>query len=149
MSLILLACLLQLSQQSTQVPSVPTTRPDQQQTQQPKEKCSIEGVVLRAATGDPLRKAVLTLRKAEGRDQGKSAMTDVSGRFRFKDVEPGRYYLDANRNGYAQQEYGQHASHGPGTVLTLKPGSEPRDITFRLIAAAAIAGHVYDEDGEA
>jgi protocatechuate 3,4-dioxygenase beta subunit len=148
-TLLLAAWLFQVSQvQSSQAPSVSAAQPEPPQAAKTKEKCSIEGVVVRAATGDPLKKTIVTLRKAEGSDQAKSAITDLNGRFRFKDLEPGRYNLGATRNGYAHQEYGQRTPHGPGTVLTLKPGEEPKDITFRLIPAAAIAGHVYDEDGE-
>src|SRR5439155_1362501 len=95
------------------------------------------------------KKAVVTLRNAEGSEKANSATTDLNGRFRLRDVEPGRYHLEATRNGYARQEYGQRASHDRGTILTLRPGEEPKDISFRLILAAVIAGRVYDEDGEA
>ncbi len=95
-----------------------------------------------------LKKALLSLRKSEAQEPGKDATTDANGRFEIKDIEPGRYHLEASRNGYASQEYGQRTADGPGTILALTPGEHPRDISFRLIAAAAVAGHVYDEDSE-
>src|SRR5581483_2917225 len=114
----------------------------------PADQCTIEGVVLKASTGEPLKKAVVSLRKVEGQDSAKSATTDASGHFELKAIDPGRYMLQATRNGYARESYGQRAPSGPGTVLTLSPGQHVKDVVFRLIPAAVIAGHIYDEDGE-
>ncbi len=111
-------------------------------------KCTIEGLVVKAATGEPLKKAHLALRKAQEREEPYVASTGVDGRFVFKDIEPGRYTLWVNRNGYVSQEHGQRAPNRPGTILTLEPGQNLRDVVFRLIPAAVITGRVYDEDGE-
>jgi protocatechuate 3,4-dioxygenase beta subunit len=131
---------------------IPSTAPSQPEVllspAKPGEKCVIEGAVLKATTGDPLKKAVLTLRRAEGHHQPKSATTDASGHFQLKDIEPGRYRLFAARNGYVDQEYGQRTPEASGAILTLTAGQHLKDISFRLIPAAVIAGHVRDEDGE-
>ncbi len=122
--------------------------PAQQQPATPSSKCTIEGLVVKAATGEPLKKAYITLRKAEGREEPYVATTGADGRFVLRDVEPGRYQLWANRSGYVRQEYGQRALERPGTILALDPGQHVRDILFRLIPSAVITGRVYDEDGE-
>jgi protocatechuate 3,4-dioxygenase beta subunit len=109
---------------------------------------SLEGKVLGATTGEPLRKAWVTLRQVEGRGRSQSALTDAGGRFTLKDIAPGRYTLSVDRNGFASQMYGQREPRGPGTVITLSPGQEIRDIEVRLTPAAAVSGHVYDEDGD-
>jgi protocatechuate 3,4-dioxygenase beta subunit len=131
---------------------IPSTLPSQPEIRpwavKPAEKCVIEGAVLKATTGDPLKKAVLTLRRAEGRNQPKSATTDAIGHFQLKDIEPGRYRLFVARNGYVDQEYAQRTPHASGAILTLTAGQHLKDISFRLIPAAIIAGHVRDEDGE-
>jgi protocatechuate 3,4-dioxygenase beta subunit len=111
--------------------------------------CTIEGKVVAAATGAPLGKAWIVLSKEDGRDPGVSTRTDVGGNFKLKDIEPGRYRISAVRNGYVRQGYGQRRPASPGTTLSLAPGQTLSDIVFRLIPAAVIAGHVYDEDGEA
>lgn len=118
-------------------------------TEKPPEKCLVAGQVVKAGTGEPLKKARVTLRKEQSRESPRTEITDAQGRFTFKDVEPGRYRLFAARNAYAQQEYGQRAPNRPGTILTLAPGQQVKDVAFRLPPAAVIAGKVYDADGEA
>jgi len=112
------------------------------------EKATIEGLVVSAGTGEPLRRAVVTLRQVQGREPSYATSTDASGHFILKDIGPGRYRLCVERNGYVRQEYGQRAANRPGTILTLQPGQYLRDVVLRLISTGAITGRVYDEAGE-
>jgi protocatechuate 3,4-dioxygenase beta subunit len=112
------------------------------------EKCTVEGQVVAAATGQPLKKARLLLDKMEARTQPFLAVTDAAGRFKFSEIEPGRYLLSVWRNGYVNQQFGQRSSNRRPTVLALEPGQHMQDIVFRLVRHAVIAGRVYDEDGE-
>ncbi len=112
------------------------------------EKCTVEGQVVAAGTGQPLKKARLLLDKMEARMQPFLAVTDAAGRFKFSEIEPGRYLLSVWRNGYVNQQFGQRSSNRRPTVLALEPGQHMQDIVFRLVRHAVIAGRVYDEDGE-
>jgi hypothetical protein len=114
----------------------------------PAEACTIEGMILKSADGLPLKKARVILRRAEGRAAPVTGTSDAEGKFTLRDVPPGRYRLFVERNGYARQEYGQRSANRPGSVLTLTPRQQMRDVLFRMIPAAAIAGRVFDEDGE-
>ncbi len=114
----------------------------------PPEKSSIEGLVVKAATSEPLNKAWLTLRKLDGREPLHITSTDARGRFVLRDLEPGQYRLWVERKGYVRHEYGQRAANRPGTILTLAPGQHLRDVVLRMIPTGAISGQVYDEDGE-
>src|SRR5712692_5714773 len=62
----------------------------------PEDKCTIEGTVVSASTGEPLKKARLTLR-AMGQPNGTAygATTDGAGHFLIDDVDPGRYNFSA------------------------------------------------------
>lgn len=113
-----------------------------------KESATVAGTVLGLDTGEPLKKARVTL--ASRTDFEKSVMdtTDELGHFRFENVEPNSYLLLVSRNGYVNAEYGQKKIAGSGTVLTLLRGQQMTDLNFKLSRAAAIAGHVFDEDGE-
>ena len=50
------------------------------------EKCTVSGIVLSAATGQPLRDASVSLRQAGGRSTPLAAMTGADGRFEIKNV---------------------------------------------------------------
>jgi Carboxypeptidase regulatory-like domain len=114
-----------------------------------KDKCTVEGKVLDAADGKPLRKTIITLFPSERREtRPMSVTTDSDGIFVFRGVDPGRFRISATRRGYVTQQYGQTASNRPGTLLTLQAGQHVRDILFRLQVGAAIAGRILDEDGE-
>ncbi len=124
--------------------------PSQRPAIKTEQSCTVEGTIIAADTGQPLRKVWVSLNKAEGRGDSPGAGTDASGHFILKNVAPGRYHLAASHAGYVRQEYGQRGDGGwnTGTILSLSAGQQVREITMRLIRAAAISGHIYDEDGD-
>jgi hypothetical protein len=113
------------------------------------ELASVEGVVMRADTGEPLRRAVITIRVAEGRGTPFTVATDIAGRFRIEGLPPGRYRLTVDRTGFVRAEYGQRAVDRPGSVLALAPGEQLRDVVLRMSPAGVITGRVWDEYGDA
>lgn len=112
------------------------------------ENSTVSGMVVKLEGSEPLRKARAQLTSVDDRTRSISAVTDAGGRFQIKGIEPGRYKLMVNRNGFVAYEYGQKKPNDPGAVLTLRPGQELKDLVFRLIPAAVIAGRILDEDGE-
>jgi hypothetical protein len=61
----------------------------------PEAKCQIEGTVVNAMTGEPLKKAHLSLRPYAQRSTPYGAITDKTGHFLLDDVDPGQYVLIA------------------------------------------------------
>jgi hypothetical protein len=119
--------------------------------QQPKAGplCLLSGQAVKADSGEPLRRVTVTARPAEGRAvQPQSSSTGADGRFEIKGLPPGQYRVVASRNGYLVQEYGQKSYGRPGIALTLAPGQEVADLSFRMTAAGAISGKIVNEDGE-
>lgn len=116
----------------------------------PADLCTVEGVVLKSTTGEPVKKVSVELYPAGGRRQEQySATTDTNGKFVLQNIEPGKYFLAGGGNGYPQEPYRQGNSRGRrGTVLTFERGSHTKDIVFRLSAPGVITGSVYDEDGD-
>jgi len=128
------------------------------------QRASIEGVVLRIGTDEPIAGAELKLtRVASASDAAPSpsqpmavigipmlpsTQTDRSGRFVFKDVDAGSYRISAASNGYAKLEYGQRVSRGTGTVVSVVNGQAIKDIVFRLTPAGSVSGNVRDASGE-
>ena len=120
----------------------------------PDELCSLAGRVLDGVTGEPVKKASLTLsnatpvRTAAGLPQQFSTSSDASGRFAMKDLDPGSYRLQVTRNGYVPAEYGARGASTPGTVLTLSRTQQPKDLVVRLTPHGIVTGRILDEDGD-
>jgi hypothetical protein len=113
-----------------------------------KETCTVSGIVVKLAGGEPIKSAIVRLKKADDQSQGYRATTDAGGHFELKDVEPGRYRLEVSRSGFVTQQFGQKTPDDPGAMLTLLPSEDMRDRLFRLIPSAVIAGRIMDEDGQ-
>src|SRR5713101_2297863 len=132
-------------------------QPANSQTQlpQPKDLCSIEGQVMNALTGEPVRKAYVSLNGMGSPNSRGSAgpltygaVTDAGGRFAIQDIEPGSYSVAAERNGFTD---GQSPGWGGGRrvpTVTLNPGQHTSDIVFKMVPHGVITGRVLDEDGE-
>lgn len=132
-------------------------------------KGSIEGVVTRSGTGDPIPGARVTLTRAVASSpQGApppplgrvnvesglspnanatSAVTDSQGRFTFKDLDSGAYRVSAGANGYSKQEYGQRTSGAQGTPVNLKSG-QIVSVGVSLLPAGAVSGRIRDNRGQ-
>jgi Carboxypeptidase regulatory-like domain len=133
--------------------------PPQQQTQLP--KATIEGIVVRVGTSEPIAGAQLTVLRVSGPlplPTGTTpatplgpippVTTDRQGKFIIKDLDPGSYRITAARNGYAKQEYGQRTAGSQGTAINVLPGQNLKDITFNLTPAGNVSGRVRDFSGE-
>jgi len=113
------------------------------------QDCTISGLVVAMAGSVPLKKALVTLNSVDDRSRAEVTIrSEADGHFQFRGILPGQYRLRVARNNYVTQEYGQRTVTGPGATLTLKGGQEMKDLLFRLIPSATIAGRIEDEDGE-
>ncbi len=135
-------------------PSLPAAPPSSiaQPATAPEDLCTIEGQVVNAVTGEPVRKARLNLNRSEPTPGGFPAsyttVTDAAGKFAMKDLEPGKYRLTIDRTGYVNTQYGARGPNRPGTILTLNRGQKLKDVNSRLTPGSVITGRVMDEDGE-
>ena len=111
-------------------------------------EASIEGVVVKAATGESLQKAWVSLRQASGGTETLSANSGSDGSFVLKGIPAGHYLLWARADGYITAVYGQHELNQSGSVLILGPHSNVTNLVFRLVPAATISGRVSNEEGE-
>ncbi len=111
-------------------------------------KASIEGRAVRAGTSDPIARVEVIARPADGSRASQPVATDAQGHFAIENLDPGLYSLEADRNGFGPQRYGQRKPRGPATELNLAAGQELKDLVFRLIPAGAVSGRITDETGE-
>ena len=137
---------------SSNQPQAANSQPVNTQPAQPRDRCSVEGQVMNPLTGEPVRKAHISLQgMGSPNSRGASpstyaAVTDAGGRFTIQDVEPGTYFMGAERNGFIDAQSGRWGQARP--VMTLNPGQHIGDIVFRLVPHGVITGRVLDEDGE-
>lgn len=106
----------------------------------------VEGTVANAATGEPVRKAEVTLYRT---GNTYSATSDAAGKFAIEDVPPGTYRLRCSRAAFLPAHYGGRGAASFGVPLTLAAGQEVNDLAFRLTPEGVIAGRIVDEDGDA
>ncbi|MCX6629372.1 MAG: carboxypeptidase regulatory-like domain-containing protein [Candidatus Solibacter sp.] len=120
----------------------------------PDDSCSIGGQVSNAATGEPVRRALVYLRRVDSSpgvtniQVSSTATTDAAGRFAMVGIVPGKYRLSAERSGFIATQYGSRGPGKAGTLLTLDPGQKSNDLAMRLTPHGVIAGRVLDEEGE-
>jgi hypothetical protein len=149
------------------------TPPAQQQT----PTGSIEGVVVRIGTGEPIAGArVIVTRSAAGLPTATggipvptppvsasatvvtgsaaarpvaptSVPTDAQGRFVVTNVAAGGYRITVAANGYARQDYGQKSFGTPGTLINVAAGQALKDIAVRLTPAGNVTGRISDDLG--
>jgi len=109
---------------------------------------NIEGQVVDAVTGVPIRKAVLTLTRKNAPVSGPAeADTDAEGRFRFSGIPPGEYALAAGARGYLNMN--QDSARQPrreGTLFTLAPAQNLSGLVLRLTPFCALSGRILDQD---
>jgi hypothetical protein len=116
------------------------------------QQCPVAGSVVSALTGEPIPKASVKLfRLAEGSGSAirgtYSANTDSSGHFQAR-VAAGRYAMQANRNGYAQQTVAMQGSAKAASIIPLACGTEITGLRFLMAPQGLITGTVVDEDKE-
>jgi protocatechuate 3,4-dioxygenase beta subunit len=116
--------------------------------QAPEQTASVEGTVLDAKLGKPVKDVTLLLAQSNGATAPSSAKTDETGHFLFGKLAAGTYLLIADHPRYARQTYGSRNGLLGGAPLTLTLGQEIKDLTFKIQPNAVTSGKVLDEDGE-
>ena len=115
---------------------------------QPAGRGVISGSVVDAATGDPVRKAIVTVTWHGTPRSWATLRTDGSGKFSFEGLPAGKYDLHANKSGLGTAIYGAASVRELGDLLTLGDGEIHGDIKLRFLRSASISGRVVDSEGE-
>src|SRR5260370_739624 len=80
-----------------------------------KLQATLQGQVLNQVTGEPVRKANLSL-KPESVGTTLNGVTDNEGKFSIEHIDPRRYTLAAERQGLISANYRASPRSGPGTT---------------------------------
>ena len=112
----------------------------------PAGTAAISGTVVVAGTGQPARRARVTLNATEG-GGSRTAMTDEDGRYSFDALAPGRYNLSVSKTGHVGVTFGQARPGRPGTPIQLAE-AQKFAANLQLPRGSVITGTVLDEYGE-
>src|ERR1017187_10382522 len=117
--------------------------------QTPPEPCRVEGAVVNAITGQPVRKARLMLTPVKSGAPVTGA-TDAQGKYVLANLAPGAYRLQVSHDGYQAQAYGARkpGEDHKGDTLDLTPGSVKTKVDLQMTPLGAILGHIRDESGD-
>jgi protocatechuate 3,4-dioxygenase beta subunit len=120
----------------------------------PKARGSLEGRVVQAGSDAPLKYVDVALRNmttppmAAFSGPNENVVTaDEEGRFAFKDLEPGRYTIQATRQGFGSAAPGGITGLTPETLI-VGEGQRIANYVMRLSPRSVISGKVVDEAGE-
>jgi Carboxypeptidase regulatory-like domain len=117
------------------------------------EAGTVEGQVVHASDGQPIRKAIVTLRSALGM-RSYEMFTGADGRFTFTGVEPGRYSVTVLRDGFMGSVYiasseGAVAIHMTGgREIAVSPDQRITGLLFRLKPFGVVSGKISNEDAD-
>jgi len=121
------------AQQNKDTPPTPTGR--------------IAGRVVAADNGRPVKRARVLVNAVE-LPGGRGVLTDDGGMFELSELPAGRYTLTVSKSGFVSLSYGQRRPLQAGTPLQLADGQQLKGVNFALPRGSAIAGRVFDEDGD-
>jgi hypothetical protein len=107
----------------------------------------IRGRVVVADTGEPVRRAFVNVM---GRGPGlrRSISTDEQGRFEFRELPKGEFWLSASKSGYITVQFGQRGPQEPGRPIQLADGEVYERALIALPRGGVIAGRITDEYGD-
>ncbi|HET7218950.1 MAG TPA: carboxypeptidase regulatory-like domain-containing protein, partial [Vicinamibacterales bacterium] len=111
-------------------------------------KGAIGGVVVVAGSGQPARRARVTLTSPQEGFSGRTVMTDDSGAFTFAALPQGRYNLSASKPGYINGAFGQRIPGRSGTAIQLND-AQKLQVQLHVWRGSVITGTLLDEHGEA
>lgn len=95
----------------------------------------------------PLRRATVRL-SGDQLFTARQTPTRDDGTFTFDGLPAGQYTLSAYRASYMEAQFGARRPGGSGSAIVLANGQRISDIVLRLSLYGAIAGVIYDQDGE-
>jgi len=115
-------------------------------------KGSIEGVVVRLGSNEPIEGVRVSLTKAPialnltRMGSSASVTTDSDGKFAFEELDAESYRLTFGSDGYVRQEYGQRVFPGQGSPIELAAGQTLKNIVVRMTPTGSVSGRVRDSD---
>ena len=112
----------------------------------PQNTGTIQGTVKRGGVSEPISGVEITLRPEADRTRQVRTNSDAAGRFAFENLAPGKYSVQANREGYFSYPEGQPL---PLQLGSLTVDSSPvQTLVVDLVPGAIVGGRITDPQGQ-
>src|SRR5262249_59410267 len=110
---------------------------------------SVEGIVIKLGSGEPLARATVTLWNDKNPRVVLTATTSTDGHFAIANVQPGDYRLQASHSGpYLPADYGQTKPTRRGSLITIRAGQKITALRLELAPNASISGRLLSTPRE-
>ncbi|MGA8742115.1 MAG: carboxypeptidase-like regulatory domain-containing protein [Terracidiphilus sp.] len=106
----------------------------------------IAGIVVNAATGDPVRRATVEALNEDDSRAVASCRTDNDGRFALERLAEAKYQLTASKRGFRTAFYDEHDEYA--TSIVTGPDQDTSHLQFKLTPGAVLHGVVTGNAGE-
>lgn len=106
----------------------------------------IRGRIL-ASNGRPVRRALVRMLLPTG-GFPRVVSADLEGRYEFREVPAGDYWITAGKPGYLALEFGQQRAFERRKVMTIRDGETLEKIDITLPVSGAISGCIVDTNGD-
>jgi hypothetical protein len=108
---------------------------------------SISGTVVNAASGEPVRRAEVSVLSEADFHAVASVETDNEGRFAVQGLAAGKYPLSVSKRGFLTSFYDEHDG-GFNTAIVTGADQDTSQIVFRLTPGASLHGVVTGDGGD-
>lgn len=107
---------------------------------------TVSGVLVNAATGEPIRRATVEALKEDDSRAVASCITDSEGRFVLTHLAAMKFQLTASKRGFRTASYDEH--DGFSSAIVTGPDQDTTHLEFKLTPGTVLHGTVTSEDGE-
>jgi protocatechuate 3,4-dioxygenase beta subunit len=118
-----------------------------QQSEQP-GTATMAGRVTDGATGEPVRRAVVTATTEGNNGRSRRAMTGDDGSFIIRDAAKGKYWITAEKAGFVRGAYRGKTASSWGDAIDLAGDENRTGLDVTMQKQAVITGRIVDEAGE-
>jgi hypothetical protein len=107
-------------------------------------QATVEGTVVNAINARQIPRAGVLLRNVQQGNNAVWTRADDTGRFLFKNVDPGRYRLSGDRQGF----FTENRKNATQTFVDVSAGAHINNVLVRLLPFAVIAGRIVDDKND-
>jgi hypothetical protein len=128
------------------LPVHPQAKPPASRPSSPSGLYRIAGKLQNSVTGEPVRRAIVSVLAESDSHTIASVATDSDGHFALENLPAAKYQLTASRRGFRTAFYDEHDEFN--TAIVTGPDQETESLIFRLTPGSVLHGVVTADGGD-